>query len=74
MHHSHLDVGYTHLQHVAMELHKDFINQALTMLDNTADWPEQSKPKWTCEVTYTMFDEWTNVYTNNLDTLINTNP
>lgn len=51
MHHSHLDVGYTHLQPIAMELHKDFINQAITMLDNTADWPEYSKPKWTCEVT-----------------------
>ncbi len=51
MHHSHLDVGYTHLQPVAMELHKDFLDQALTMLDNTADWPEHSKPKWTCEVT-----------------------
>jgi alpha-mannosidase len=51
MHHSHLDVGYTHLQPVALELHKDFIYQALTMLDNTADWPDISKPKWTCEVT-----------------------
>jgi alpha-mannosidase len=51
MHHSHLDIGYTHLQPVAMELHKDFINQALTMLDNTSGWPDHSKPKWTCEVT-----------------------
>ena len=51
MHHSHLDVGFTHLQPVAMELQKDYISEALTMLDNTADYPEQSKPKWTCEVT-----------------------
>lgn len=51
MHHSHLDVGYTHLQPVAMELHKDFIDQALNMLENTASFPEHSRPKWTCEVT-----------------------
>lgn len=51
MHHSHLDVGFTHLQPVALELHEDYIYQALTMLDNTADYPEQSRPKWTCEVT-----------------------
>ena len=51
MHHSHLDVGFTHLQPVALELQEDYINQALTMLDNTADYSEQSKPKWTCEVT-----------------------
>ena len=51
MHHSHLDVGFTHLQPVALELQEDYIYQALTMLDNTADYPEQSKPKWTCEVT-----------------------
>lgn len=51
MHHSHLDVGFTHLQPIALELQKDYISEALTMLDNTADYPEQSKPKWTCEVT-----------------------
>ncbi len=51
MHHSHLDVGFTHLQPVALELQEDYIYQALTLLDNTAHYPEQSKPKWTCEVT-----------------------
>jgi len=51
MHHSHLDVGFTHLQPIALELQKDYISEALTMLDNTANYPDQSKPKWTCEVT-----------------------
>ena len=51
MHHSHLDVGFTHLQPVALELQEDYIYQALTLLDSTAGYPEQSRPKWTCEVT-----------------------
>ncbi len=51
MHHSHLDVGFTHLQPVAFGLQEDYISQALILLENTADYPEQSRPKWTCEVT-----------------------
>ena len=51
MHHSHLDVGFTHLQPVALELQEDYIYQAIQMLDNTAGYPELSRPKWTCEVT-----------------------
>ena len=51
MHHSHLDVGFTHLQPVALELHEDYITQALNLLDRTRDFPEHSRPKWTCEVT-----------------------
>lgn len=51
VHHSHLDVGYTHLQPVALQLHKDYINQALDLLDRTADYPDPAKAKWTCEVT-----------------------
>lgn len=51
MHHSHLDVGFTHLQPVALELQVDYINQALDMLDRTAGYPIESRPKWTCEVT-----------------------
>lgn len=29
----------------------EYIDQALDLLDDTADWPEISRPKWTCEVT-----------------------
>ncbi len=51
LHHSHLDVGYTHSQPVIMELQREHIDQALALLAETADWPEGSRPKWTCEVT-----------------------
>src|SRR5271169_2259128 len=51
LHHSHLDVGYTHSQPIAWELHREYIDQALEMLAETADWPAHSQPRWTCEVT-----------------------
>jgi hypothetical protein len=51
LHHSHLDVGYTHSQPVVWEMHREYIDQALHLLDETAGWPEPSRPKWTCEVT-----------------------
>jgi len=52
LHHSHLDVGYTHSQPVIWELQREYLNQVLDLLDQTADWPDDgSRPKWTCEVT-----------------------
>lgn len=33
------------------ELQIEYVNQAPDLLENTADWPEISKPKWTCEAT-----------------------
>lgn len=51
LHHSHLDVGYTHTQPIVWELQREFIDLALKLLDDTKNFPEHAKPKWTIEVT-----------------------
>ena len=51
LHHSHLDVGYTHSQPIIWEMQREFIDQALALLDDTSGFPGPSQPKWTCEVT-----------------------
>ena len=58
LHHSHLDVGYTHTQPVLMELQREFLDEALRLLDRTADWEDvDSQPKWTVEVT-AQLEKW----------------
>lgn len=49
VHHSHMDIGYTHSQPVFWELQSEFLNQTLDWLEETADLPEGARPKWTCE-------------------------
>jgi hypothetical protein len=52
LHHSHVDVGFTHPQSLYWELQKDYLSAALDMLDRTEKWPDDlSKPRWTAEVT-----------------------
>ncbi len=51
LHHSHFDVGYTHSQPILWELQREFIDGALALLDETRDFPEDARPRWTCEVT-----------------------
>lgn len=56
IHHSHTDLGYTHPEPVLWELHRRFIDDAIDLCESTADWPESSRPCWTCEVTAVVMD------------------
>jgi alpha-mannosidase len=58
VHHSHTDIGYTHPQPVVMELHRRFIDEALDIAERTADYPDDAKFRWTCEVTNITVDWW----------------
>ena len=51
VHHSHTDIGYTHPQPVVLELHLRFIDEALDLAEKYADYPDDARFRWTCEVT-----------------------
>lgn len=52
LHHSHVDIGYTHPQSMYWELQKGYLEAALDLLDRTEAWPDDlSRPRWTAEAT-----------------------
>jgi alpha-mannosidase len=49
--HTHTDIGYTDHQDAVFRQHLAFIDQAIELGEATTDYPEESRYKWTCEVT-----------------------
>ena len=49
--HSHTDIGFTDYQGVCFRQHCEFVDGALDLVEATADYPEGSRYRWTCEVT-----------------------
>ncbi len=51
--HSHTDIGFTDYQDLCFRQHGEFIDQALDLIEQTQDYPEDARYRWVCEVTGT---------------------
>ena len=49
--HSHTDIGFTDFQDLCFRQHAEFIEQALDLIEATADYPEEARYRWVCETT-----------------------
>ncbi|MDX1285993.1 MAG: hypothetical protein R3182_13320, partial [Draconibacterium sp.] len=50
--HAHTDIGYTRSQTEILAEHLRYIDYALDYCDNTDNYPEEAKFRWTCEATW----------------------
>lgn len=50
--HSHTDLGFTDTISEISKIHNDNTDRAIELCHATADWPEGSRFKWTCEVSW----------------------
>ncbi|MFH1719900.1 MAG: glycoside hydrolase, partial [Planctomycetota bacterium] len=50
LHHSHVDIGYTHVQTEVVRKHWDYFKQVVELARKTADYPAGSRFKWNVEV------------------------
>ncbi|NUQ62614.1 MAG: hypothetical protein HUU20_09005 [Pirellulales bacterium] len=48
--HSHVDIGYTHVQTEVARIHRQVIETALDLCRKTADYPPEARFKWNVEV------------------------
>ena len=55
--HSHTDIGYTRSQTEILAEHLRFIDYALDYCDNTDNYPDEAKFRWTCEASWAV-DEY----------------
>ncbi len=50
LHHSHVDIGYTHVQTEVVRKHWDYFKQVIELARESADFPAEARFKWNVEV------------------------
>jgi len=50
LHHSHVDIGYTHVQTDVLKKHFEYFDQVIELARRSADYPAGSQFKWNAEV------------------------
>lgn len=57
VHHSHFDFGYTDPQAAVIANQRSYLDSAVDLIHQTADWPEASRFRWNAEALWA-FDDW----------------
>ncbi|UJH68497.1 glycoside hydrolase family 38 C-terminal domain-containing protein [Allomuricauda sp. SCSIO 65647] len=68
--HSHTDIGYTRSQTEILAEHLRFIDTALDYCDQTDDYPNEAKFRWTCEAAWTVREYLKNRPKSQIDRLL----
>ena len=68
--HSHTDIGYTRSQTEILAEHLRFIDYALDYCDQTDDYPDEAKFRWTCEAAWTVREYLKSRPENQIDRLL----
>jgi hypothetical protein len=68
--HSHTDIGYTRSQTEILTEHLRFIDYALDYCDQTDDYPDEAKFRWTCEAAWTVREYLKNRPKEQIDRLL----
>lgn len=57
VHHSHFDFGYTDPQAAVIANQRSYLDSAVEIINQTADWPEASRFRWNAEALWA-FSDW----------------
>lgn len=56
VHHSHFDFGYTDRQTEVFAAQRSYLDSALDLVDETADWPDEARFRWNSEALWAITD------------------
>lgn len=70
VHHSHFDFGYTDRQTEVFAAQRSYLDSALDLVDETADWPEEARFRWNSEALWAITDWRRNRPAAQMDRLI----